>query len=140
MSGNSEYRRGDNFVCPVCGKDSVVKILRKMDGWTFVGEFLVCALCEAVLQQIDKADLQCEAGSDAAVDALAGFFGTSVEKPAPLTTETTNFCRDCIHYYTNPFTSRCMLHERNVEPMQDCTDFSVRLSESTEGDGDPADE
>jgi hypothetical protein len=35
-----------------------------------------------------------------------------------------HFCRDCRYYVKHPFLSRCARHDREVEPMQDCPDFS----------------
>ena len=35
-----------------------------------------------------------------------------------------HFCRDCRHYVKHPFLSRCGRHDCEVEPMQDCPDFS----------------
>ncbi|MCK5801556.1 MAG: hypothetical protein KAI66_01930 [Lentisphaeria bacterium] len=135
MSDITEYRPGDSIVCPSCGRESAVKLHRKMDGWTCVGEFFICALCKAELAPAAGSSVPSRSDNEKSVDALADFFGTTVEETAKLDVENSQFCRDCIHYYSNPFASQCMLHERKVEPMQDCGDFSLRPLEPTTDDG-----
>ena len=42
-------KAGEKTRCPHCGEDTVVKSKPKMEGWTRVGDVLVCALCAALL-------------------------------------------------------------------------------------------
>ena len=37
-----------------------------------------------------------------------------------------NFCRDCMHFISHPFLTRCGLHKKNVEPMEDCDKFAAK--------------
>ena len=36
------------------------------------------------------------------------------------------FCRDCRHYISHPFLSRCDRHDRAADPMGDCPDFTPK--------------
>ena len=44
-----------------------------------------------------------------------------------------HFCRDCIQFVAHPFLSRCELHRKNVNPMDDCLQFKKKTISSPKG-------
>lgn len=128
-TGDQELRPGVRLVCPGCEADTVAKSKKRVDGWTCVGESLVCALCGCVLVQDwpdgggDDAGAQAEAAAQDHLAAVLG--GAAIEAPHPVlkTEGATPFCRDCAHFLKHPFVSRCLLHHADVDPMHDCPDF-----------------
>jgi transcription elongation factor Elf1 len=118
---------GDSFDCPHCGKDSFLKKESVMDGWTMKGQILVCAACSTKIADIpDKAE---EASSDKTSEIkkskLAAFLDTEETAPQRLeaTEEETHFCRDCKYFIAHPFTDKCSLFDKSVNPMDDCNEF-----------------
>lgn len=114
-------KAGDVFRCPDCKQDSIVKVRRKMDGFRCLGEELVCMLCGAVQPGETPAE-----ASDPEKDAnpLAALLGVADTAPERLADDSgRGFCRDCKHYISHPFLSRCDKHDRGVNPMDDCPDF-----------------
>lgn len=135
---------GASFHCTHCGNDSIAKKENVMEGWRCVGTRLVCALCGAPLAAEDVSSAGTSALSDASasakrsLDGAASFLGTSLEELAPkldLGESDGRFCKNCEHFLRHPFQSRCLLHDRDVEPMEDCSDFSpVPLRDREESD------
>jgi hypothetical protein len=130
------YREGLSIVCPHCGRETIVKRQRKMDGWTVVGDVYACALCRAELADIaddSGAASETRAREDSrrlkALESLLNEDSASLQRPGLGDDEEARFCRDCVHFLKHPFISRCLLHERAVEPMDDCEDFSRRPEE-----------
>jgi hypothetical protein len=124
---------GESFHCAACGRESVAKKQALMDGWRCVGEAIVCAFCGAPVAapQAGEAKAAGEpapaAASAAALNRLAAFLDTTPEAaPEFKDKEKGRFCKDCRHYFKHPFYSRCLLHEKPVEPMDDCDDFAPR--------------
>ncbi|MFA6816506.1 MAG: hypothetical protein WCS73_09465 [Lentisphaeria bacterium] len=35
-----------------------------------------------------------------------------------------SFCKNCAHHFENPFRFHCVLHNKDVNPMDDCPDFT----------------
>lgn len=129
--------RGASVRCPHCGRESIVVIRAEFDGWKRVGDVFACGLCDTVLGQVPGVSTS----KDDAVDTeqskrakqLLGFDerGSQELSAAKVLGEDTehgprHFCRDCRHYLVHPFLSRCLLHNRTVEPMGDCPDFCER--------------
>ena len=115
-------KAGDVFHCPECNQDSIVKTRRKMDGFRCLGEELVCMLCGAVLPE-DAPEKNGEVAK--AAHPLAALLGVEEAAPERLADDSgRGFCRDCKHYIKHPFLSRCDLHDRSVNPMDDCPDFA----------------
>lgn len=132
------YHVGQHFRCPTCQEDSVVKARKILDGWSAVDEELVFALCgkpvvpdgessgnEGVSSGASKTD------RDSLDSRIASLFGDDADDGLR---ETPRFCRDCAHYLRHPFVSRCLLHDRPVEPMQDCPDYSASVSSDESSD------
>ena len=115
---------GTPFRCPACHADSIVKVRKKMDGFRCVGEDLVCMLCGAVLPPEPKQET---APDDGKTGALADLLGVTDDGPERLADDgVRRFCRDCRHYISHPFLSRCDRHDRAADPMGDCPDFTPR--------------
>jgi len=118
--------------CPHCGKNVFAVKVPVMEGWTKKGEVLKCATCGAVLGPCAAEKTPDPASDDAFASkrqALAALLGddTPSERPAPgFLTEEKHFCRDCAHRVMNAFRIRCMKHDRDVNPMEDCPDFRAR--------------
>jgi len=123
----SKLRPGKPGVCPECGQESVAKLARKMDGWTYVGEHLCCALCGAHWGDIPGAASKDDDAAAERLEALAGLLGQQLpEAPEALTPGCTVFCKDCLHFMRHPFRDRCLLHGTEVGTMDDCHRFERR--------------
>ena len=141
MSGSQGIKAGAKFFCEECGRESIAKVHREMDGWECVGEFLVCAFCNAKVGVVDEESEEQEEAVGEGLDRLSSFLGVGVaEKPKGIggdSEEVRCFCRDCRHFLRHPFQHRCMLHDRVVEPMDDCPDFERRpLDDEAGADSD----
>jgi len=114
---------GDIFVCSHCRRESVAKMQRVMDGWTFLGERLICALCGTPVGETPSTDAEGPASTSRrrALDLLGE---NPVKEPVPLEAEVGHFCKDCAHFLRHPFVCRCLFHNRSTEPMDDCPDFT----------------
>jgi hypothetical protein len=121
---------GETFCCAACGRESIAKAQKLMEGWRCLGETVVCAFCKApvgppvaLAETGDRARREC---TDAR-DRLASFLDTSpVAAPEFRDKQKGHFCKDCRHYLKHPFYSRCLYHEKSVEPMDDCPDFTPK--------------
>jgi len=130
-------KSGEKILCPSCGRESVVKVQRTMEGWRLTGERLVCALCgDAVAEVAPKDDDLSVAESGASgLAALADLLGECPGKPQIMPHDVEElFCRDCCHFLLHPFLSRCLLHDRPTEPMDDCADFAARPPDEKRGE------
>ncbi|MBN2448980.1 MAG: hypothetical protein JXR77_01240 [Lentisphaeria bacterium] len=139
MANENGIAAGDRFSCEACGRESIAKLTRVMDGWTYVGDRLACALCGAPVAAAEGASPAAPAppSSRQAVDRLAALLDTRPEARGSLgPVEKGRFCRDCVHFLRHPFVSRCLLRDKPVEPMQDCDDFQ-RRPEAKPQDGPP---
>lgn len=113
-----------------------------MDGWTPVGSTAICALCGAELGAMadvgghpvkDDGD-----GASAGRARAAAVLGVAEDegdgKAHGFAHDTALFCKDCRHFYKHPFYARCLLHEKEIDPMGDCPDFDPG-DEGREKDG-----
>jgi len=115
-------KAGEKIRCPHCGEDTFVKSKPKMDGWTRIGDVLVCALCGAELGTPENSDRAAAPSSAAALAALLG------EAPAPKLrldpgSEHRRFCRNCRHRIEHPFVLRCGRDGREIDPGGCCATF-----------------
>ena len=120
-------RPGESARCPHCGERTVVKSKKKLDGFTVVGELLVCALCGAELGTPEEA--KSAAPARASSDRLAALLGdVSVEEKADLTPDEGygRFCRNCLHFIEHPFKTLCGLDGSAVDPMGECPRFQQK--------------
>jgi hypothetical protein len=125
---------GESFMCAACGRESIAKTQNLMDGWRCIGEAIVCAFCKAPIgppqRRAGAAGKNAPAppaATAAALDRLASFLDTKPEAPPEFKDKDRGrFCKDCRHYFKHPFYSRCLCHDKPVEPMDDCDDFALR--------------
>jgi transcriptional regulator of met regulon len=63
---------------------------------------------------------------------LASLFADAEESDTPVISELLSddqerrFCKNCRHNFITPFKCHCNLHQKEVEPLQDCPDFQPK--------------
>ena len=148
-SGGSSQRR-----CAHCGMTTILQKKRRYDGFTLLEEYLACGFCGAKIETAEDSTSRqpaTQAGNAGKPSAVSAYlFGGGANSPSgpdtngdsvlPPSTRSdgglnsvrgNRFCRDCRYYVKHPFLSRCARHDREVEPMQDCPDFSRPDNSST---------
>ena len=112
----------EKITCPFCHEQSIAKKKTKFDGFTQLGEVLVCMLCNAELGPVESAATQSAAGK------LAALLGAAPPAAARLAAAENEkrFCKDCRHFLPHPFVDRCELDNRPVEAMGDCEKYIPR--------------
>ncbi len=120
-------RVGERMKCPHCSQDTVIKEKNLMDGWTAVGKILACAICGGKLGDIEAEPKA--AANTAAMDSLKALLQTEGEaKPViEVSEDEKHFCKDCAHFINHPFITRCGLHNRPTESMDDCPQFTQKV-------------
>ena len=103
-----EDDHGQKIICPYCRQQSAVKIVKQYDGFTPVGEIKTCAFCGHVLEEEDLAYIR---------DAIPEGLRPAGERRS---------CYLCEHYVVNPFLQKCVLHDREVEALDSCPEFSPK--------------
>lgn len=127
-------KHGDEYDCPQCGQNTFVVKKAVMDGWTKSGDILACSGCDAKIADVEETKIGFEKPSSESSAALAGFLGVEQEEKKELsaTDEEKHFCRDCGHLVSHPFLTRCDLHKKDVNPMDDCPDFIQKKDKEDE--------
>ena len=132
------YRPGQEFVCPQCGMQAVVREEDIIEGlFDVVGKRYVCSSCgwQIPLEQIEARHGHTAASrQDPDNSALADLFGDeppSADVVMLSDEDTTRFCKNCRHYLKSPFLSRCLLSQRDVEPMGICEHFCLPTDEKS---------
>jgi DNA-directed RNA polymerase subunit RPC12/RpoP len=125
-----KMKAGEITQCPHCGQSTVLKEKVLVDGWTKTGQVLACAICGNKIADIPAAPTV-KAEKDNALSGLAALLQTESEsKPEiKINADEKLFCRDCEHFIAHPFLSRCTLHNKEVNPMDDCPDFKPKPEE-----------
>ena len=125
-------KHGDEFDCPYCGQNTFIVKKAVMVGWSKTGDIFACSGCGAKIADVEKKKTESIGSEEAASAALAGFLGVEkeVKKELSVTDDEKHFCRDCAHLVSHPFLSRCDLHKKDVNPMDDCPDFSPKQQNS----------
>lgn len=121
---------GDEIKCPHCNADAFLVKKTLMDGWTKTGEILSCSACSQKIADMPDKGVE-TAQKSKSVSKLAAFLDTEQEKKPELhaSSDEKCFCRDCEYFISHPFLSRCDLHNRDVEPMNDCPSFKPKKKE-----------
>lgn len=124
-------KAGEEFTCPFCHKNSFLKLVPIMDGWTKKGDALACASCNKIIEEIKRDPSVAEKGSfsSSSADRLKNLLGGLEEEKKLSITENSgdkNFCRDCKYLISHPFLCRCMKFEKEVNPMDDCPSFEKK--------------
>jgi rubredoxin len=107
--------------CPSCRQESAVKVVKKYDGFTLVGEIDTCAFCGYEFNEEEPEVIR---------DSPPGWVNDK---------ELKKVCHRCQNYVINPFIQKCVLHQREVEATDTCEDFSLSPApeKETEPKGDP---
>ncbi|OGV34806.1 MAG: hypothetical protein A2020_09805 [Lentisphaerae bacterium GWF2_45_14] len=120
-------KQGDSIDCPLCGKNSFLKKVPVLDGWTKKGDILACAACSGKIADLPPVGLAGNTGvqKGKSVSALESLLGEkhSATPRIEAAEDEKSFCRDCKSYIVHPFMNRCGRHNKDVNPMSDCPDF-----------------
>ena len=113
-------------VCPSCREDALFVTDAVYDGFRRIGETRRCTLCGHVIRDTGGRKVPpAKAASKANPlwDAFAKEDAPEASSLFDTEKETAKLCRKCAHYVVNPFTQRCMLHDREVEATDSCDQF-----------------
>ncbi len=118
------------IICGNCGADTLLKREARYDGFTKVGEKLICSSCG--FEYADESDVPFkEKTSEPAVF-------TEADRSAKVEVfdedESQNLCRYCANYIVNPFTQFCALHKKEVQSTDTCERFE-RAEEKDDAEG-----
>ena len=118
-------KSGDKIKCEKCGEETFAVSKTRMNGWEVVGEYFTCALCGEEIESKEDTSKSNSTPEKQNLSALANFLDTEIEEKKELSVDEseTHFCRDCVHYIKHPFLTRCELHKKEVNPMDDCSNF-----------------
>lgn len=116
-----------NGICKQCGKEAIFVREAVYEGFTKVGEQEKCSLCgyTEMVQPVVE-----EASSPAPGFELPSIFDESdrsVDIQLFDEGENRQICRYCVSYIVNPFTQRCVKHQREVDATDTCSEFSCRV-------------
>ena len=122
-------KAGDEINCKYCGENSFLVKKTLMDGWIKSGEVLICSSCSKVIEKIDETKNEIKENNrvKTSLNKFSDFLGgETLSKPNIDSDGDKQFCRDCKHYISHPFLDRCSLHQKEVNPMDDCSLFSKK--------------
>ena len=94
--------------CPHCRQESAVNVVKKYDGFAEVGETVTCAFCGYEFGEEEPTVIE---------EKRPGWVDDDKLKKV---------CHRCHHYVINPFVQKCVLHQREIEAMDTCAEFSLR--------------
>jgi len=133
MPINQSISEGDSFTCPHCQSASIAKLKTEYEGFSVKRSYLVCAFCQAELFADKKPAKQRKAPvKNPSSEKLSSFFGERADTSGPAMSELLSddqdrrFCKNCRHNFITPFKCHCNLHQKEVEPLQDCPDFAAK--------------
>ena len=118
----------EKITCPFCKEPSMAKVKNVLDGFTKVGEVLVCMLCGAELGTVETSAQANSVQSNQKIHDLGVLLGAAPAARARLAAadDEKRFCKDCKHFLKHPFVDRCDLDNHPVDPMDDCDKFQKR--------------
>ncbi len=110
--------------CPHCGKDCFLVKKTLMDGWKKTGDILACSCCSEKIADMEDEKAK-SVDTSRKFSALENLLSEKKKEGPKIESsdDEKHFCRDCMHFVSHPFLSRCELHKKNVEPMEDCPSF-----------------
>lgn len=149
-----QIQAGQRFYCQHCKSDSVVQVVHDIQGFRIISEKAICAFCKAEIvgavlkpsePRGDAADDTPPAAVPDSTSALssllqlnsddgiekASLSGMLADTSSSAADAAKPFCRDCYYYIHHPFLSRCSLHNRTVEPMDDCPSFRAKAKKKS---------
>jgi len=96
---------GARILCPGCKQESVLKVEKKFEGLTVVGETKKCAFCGYEFTDDDIPIVE-EEKSDFFNDVGKG-----------------NVCRNCVNFVVNPWVQKCIIKDEEVDALDSCDKF-----------------
>ena len=124
-------REGENMICPVCGEKSMAKCrMVTSDNWMSKKKILVCAFCNAELSCCENEQNTASSGIDVK-SKLAALLGDDVEQHSDIKIKVEQgdekVCRNCKYLAVHPFKNVCLLTQLEVDTMDDCDKFELRI-------------
>lgn len=125
MEKKNGMQAGGEIKCPHCGMDAFLVKKSLMIDWKKTGDILACSSCSKTICEYTVPVADKDKPKDVKKSKLMSLLGTEEEKKLKIETsdDEKRFCRDCVNFICHPFLSRCCLHNKNVEPMDDCPEF-----------------
>ena len=129
MKKHTHIQAGAAFHCPHCQNDSIAKCSKEYEGFSLKREYLACALCQA---EIAAPATDCGTETKAEPSALQALFADNHTADKQNVGELLEddgqrrFCKNCLHNFFTAFKCFCNLHQKEVEPLHDCPDFSPK--------------
>ena len=108
------------ILCSNCGADTFLNREAVYDGFTKIGEKLICSGCGFEYASEDEVPFKAknaepEIFTDADRSAKVEVFDDG---------ENRRLCRYCANYIVNPFTQFCSVHKKEVQATDTCENFS----------------
>lgn len=103
------------FMCPDCKERSFLKIKKEFDGFKAIGKRRTCGLCGYVFKKDEEICF---------LEEKSIFEDDGQDKK--------DFCKDCENYIKNPYTQKCLLHNKEVTAFDGCSDFLENKKEEIE--------
>jgi hypothetical protein len=107
------------IICSHCGSDTLLNREAVYDGFTKMGEKLICSSCGFEYASEDEVPFKAyqaepEIFTDADRSAKVEVFDDG---------ENQRLCRYCANYIINPFTQFCAVHKKEVQATDTCDRF-----------------
>ena len=124
-STGSEVNMGEikpvEIICAICGKDTLLVRKPKYDGFTKIGESLICGSCGHEYLTEDQVPFKGR-------KAVKVFTEADRSKKVDVfeENEADKLCRHCASYIVNPFKQWCSMHKKEVEATDTCNRFVRR--------------
>ncbi len=112
-----------NVICPQCG-ESTIPQRQSVWGDDFTSSIqLRCIFCNATWDK-EVYEEETVTKKSSALASLLGVDESTMTSSEVLGRDLERkFCRDCAEYVAHPFLSRCAKHKKEVNPMDDCSEF-----------------
>jgi len=107
------------IICRNCGADTLLKREAIYDGFTKIGETLICSSCGHIYTKESEVPFKRKA------DEPVIFTEADRSKKVDVFNDGENrqLCRYCANYIVNPFTQFCSLHKKEVQATDTCSRF-----------------
>lgn len=105
---------GKKVICPGCRQETVLKVTKKYDGFTPVGEARTCPFCGYEFGEAEPEKVK---------ERVPGWIHDRGLK---------RVCHRCRHYVVNPFVQKCGLTGEEVDALDNCSQFSPHPDPSPE--------
>lgn len=117
-------------VCPACRDEALFVTDAVYEGFRKIAETRRCTACGHVIRSGGGANPAAGPAAAPQANPLWDAFAKDERDDGPslfnVDSETAKLCRKCRHYVVNPFTQRCMLHDRAVEATDSCDQFDPK--------------